>query len=45
MFSKEPDITIVPFDTNQKEVAEGLRRFIDNILRKNLFWKKTRQAF
>lgn len=45
MFSKEPDITIVPFDTNQKELAEELRRFIDNILRKNLFWKKTRQAF
>ena len=45
MFSKEPDITIVPFDTNKKEVAEELRRFIDNILRKNLFWKKTRQAF
>ena len=45
MFSKEPDITIVPFDTTKKELAEELRRFIDNILRKNLFWKKTRQAF
>lgn len=45
MFSKEPDITILPFDTNKKEMAEELRRFIDNILRKNLFWKKTRQAF
>ena len=45
MFSKEPDILIIPADKKQKETAEELRKFIDDTLRKNLFWKKTRQAF
>lgn len=45
MFSKEPSINIIPFDITQSKKADELRQWIDNILRKTQFWKKTRQAF
>lgn len=45
MFSKEPNINIIPFDISLSGKTDELRQWVDNILRKNQFWKKTRQAF
>lgn len=45
MFGKEPTISLKPNNLNNKEMCEELRKFIDDILEDNKFWKNTRKAF
>ena len=45
MFGNKPDILLKPNNLGKKESCEELRRFIDDILEANKFWKNTRKAF
>lgn len=45
MFGKEPTIILKPNDVKDKEVCEELRKFIDDVLENNKFWRNTRKAF
>lgn len=45
MFGKEPTVTLKPNNLNDKEKCEELRKFIDDVLEDNKFWKNTRKAF
>lgn len=45
MFGKEPFIIFKPDDMKESDNCEDLRKFIDDILEFNQFWKNTRKAF
>lgn len=45
MFSKKPDINLVASNAKDKKELEQLRIWIDDLLSKNKFWKKTKEAF
>jgi hypothetical protein len=45
MFGKPPDILFKPMDKKDKDKAEALRQFIDNIFEDNSFWSDTKKAF
>lgn len=45
MFGREPFINFKPDKSEDGDSCEELRRFIDDILRVNQFWKNTRKAF
>lgn len=45
MFSVPPTLNIKPDDLNNRDIAEALKKFIEDILEDNKFWKITKQAF
>ncbi|MBE6067753.1 MAG: phage portal protein [Clostridium lundense] len=45
MFGNEPFINFKPDNPADNEKCEELRRFIDDVLELNQFWKNTRKAF
>ncbi|UZQ49100.1 phage portal protein [Clostridium kluyveri] len=45
MFSSIPTLNIKPDNLNDFERAEDLRKFVEDILEDNKFWKITKQAF
>lgn len=45
MFSKKPDITLIGADYRNKKQLEELRIWIDDLLSKTKFWKKSKEAF
>lgn len=45
MFSKKPDIKFNSTDYRYKDNLEELRVWIDDLLSKSKFWKKTKEAF
>lgn len=45
MFSKKPDIILNSVDYKNKKELEELRIWIDNLLNKIKFWKKSKEAF
>ncbi|PRR84756.1 phage portal protein [Clostridium luticellarii] len=45
MFSVPPTLNIKPDDLENKDKTEELRKFIEDILETNKFWKITKQAF
>lgn len=45
MFGVEPTITIKADNANDADSCEDLRKFINDILEDNKFWKNTRKAF
>lgn len=48
MFGIKPEIKLIPrkpIDAKEKEILEGLRMFLDDVLDSNHFWKDTMDAF
>lgn len=45
MFGAEPTISFKPNNLNDTDECEKLRKFIDDVLEDNHFWKNTRKAF
>lgn len=45
MMGVSPNLQFKPFDKEQREKCEGLRQFVDGILKANRFWSNALKAF